>query len=145
MNIVGHSHGGNAIKEYTQMEGSRPIDSLVMMGTPHRSDHVLNATKVVSFVNVWSGNDVVQPNGGGEDGPTWDARLWDSASQTSKHADRNIQVSNYTLSERYGRRPARSSKVRHSQCRSGCIPLASGPYGLNGPEVWRRHVDPFLP
>ncbi len=63
LNIVAHSHGGNVVKEYTNLEGSTKIDNLVTLGTPQRSDYNLNQSKVVNYLNGYSNHDMVQSNG----------------------------------------------------------------------------------
>lgn len=144
LTIIAHSHGGNAVKEYTKMEGARKIDTFVVLGTPHRDDTQMDSSMVGRYVNVWSEFDVVQPRAGGGDGPTSNPFLYGPAQQQTDEADINQEASYY--------RPKRSSKrgsplypVRHGQCRDvGCLPLATGRYGLNGPEVWRKYVAPIF-
>ena len=68
LNLVGHSHGGNVIKEFTQIYGGdKKVDSIVFLGTPHRSDHVLNWSAVDpkgQVLNVYDPIDLVTPYGG---------------------------------------------------------------------------------
>lgn len=70
LNIVGHSHGGNIIKEFTQLyEGEKEIDSVVMMGTPQRPDYVFDKTDMAEggkIINVYDTQDKVQVMGGSE-------------------------------------------------------------------------------
>ena len=139
LNIVAHSHGGNAVKEYTKLDGARRIDVLVGLGTPHRSDHTMNPDMVQRYINVWSSGDIVVPNAGGEDGPTWRIDLYDHAEYVTPHAE-NIGAHQV----RVGTGDATSYEaVRHS--RGGGLPGPSGPYGLNGPTTWRQHVAPLFP
>jgi hypothetical protein len=63
LNLVGHSHGGNVIKEASHLI-TRSIDNAVLIGTPHRSDHKMQAGKVSNYVNVYSWWDGVQIGGG---------------------------------------------------------------------------------
>ena len=65
LNLVGHSHGGNVIKEFTQIYGGdKKVDSIVFLGTPHLPNHVLN-WKVINpdgqVLNVYDLRDPVQP------------------------------------------------------------------------------------
>jgi RHS repeat-associated protein len=62
--IVAHSHGGNVVKAYSQMERARHIDRVVTLGTPQRDDYEMNMSKVGEYVNVYSVNDAVQVSGG---------------------------------------------------------------------------------
>jgi RHS repeat-associated protein len=67
LNIVAHSHGGNLIKEFTNLPGAPKITTLVTLGTPQRSDYQVNAGNVGNHINVSAWNDAVQANGG----PWW--------------------------------------------------------------------------
>jgi RHS repeat-associated protein len=63
LNIVAFSHGGNVLKEYTNLEGAQQVDAVVLLGTPQRSDYAMNSDKVSTYVNVYSILDMVQPVG----------------------------------------------------------------------------------
>jgi RHS repeat-associated protein len=63
LNIVAHSHGGNIAFEASWLL-NRPIDNLITLGTPIRSDYKLNPNRVGRHFHVYSENDVVQRNGG---------------------------------------------------------------------------------
>ena len=65
LNIVAHSHGGNAVFEATQIGMDHKIDNLVTMGTPIRNDYIPDFSKVDNFLNVFSRNDSIQPLGSG--------------------------------------------------------------------------------
>jgi RHS repeat-associated protein len=64
LNIVAHSHGGNAVFEATKNMDQK-IDNLVTLGTPIRGDYRPDFAKVDNFLNVFSRNDQVQTIGGG--------------------------------------------------------------------------------
>lgn len=64
LNIVAHSHGGNIVKEYTTLPGSRKVDVLVNLGTPQRSDYAIQHEKVGTYLNAYDPWDGVQTNGG---------------------------------------------------------------------------------
>jgi len=64
LNIVAHSHGGNAVAEATQTGIPHKIDTLVTMGTPIRPDYQFNESKIGLHLNVFSNHDKVQPAGG---------------------------------------------------------------------------------
>jgi len=67
LNIVAHSHGGNVVKEFTQLySGDKKIDNIVFLGTPHLSNHKLDWNKTSStaqLLNVYDMKDPVQPIG----------------------------------------------------------------------------------
>jgi len=64
LNIVAHSHGGNVVKAYSQLEGAREIDTLVNLGTPQRPDYKLKGGAARTYVNAYSTADDVQTSGG---------------------------------------------------------------------------------
>jgi hypothetical protein len=68
LNIVAHSHGGNVIKEYSNSDFARKIDTVVNLGTPQRSDYSMNMSKVGQYINGYSMFDAIQ-NHGFLDGP----------------------------------------------------------------------------
>jgi hypothetical protein len=62
-NFIVHSHGGNVLKEFTQLWHGRPIDNIVFLGTPHRDDYFLNYSKLApnaNLINVYDRGDWVQ-------------------------------------------------------------------------------------
>jgi RHS repeat-associated protein len=63
LNIVAHSHGGNVAFEASWLL-NRPIDNLITLGTPIRSDYALNSNRVGRHFQVYSENDLVQSSGG---------------------------------------------------------------------------------
>ena len=69
LNFVEHSHGGNVLKEFTQLyQGEKKIDTTVSLGTPQREDYQLDwkDTKADSqVINVYDKRDVIQVLGGG--------------------------------------------------------------------------------
>jgi RHS repeat-associated protein len=81
LNIVAHSHGGNVVKAYTQLSGSAKIDTLITLGTPQRSDYVINTSKVDTYINVFSNGDKVQTKG-----DQWWAAAANSAGRTDPAA-----------------------------------------------------------
>jgi hypothetical protein len=68
LNVIGHSHGGNVLKDFTQMyEGDKKIDNATFMGTPVRNDHVIDYNKFEDsskIQNVYDSSDLVQRLGG---------------------------------------------------------------------------------
>ncbi|AXX85313.1 esterase/lipase family protein [Aliarcobacter skirrowii] len=70
LNIIGHSHGGNVIKDFTQFyQGDKKIDNVVFMGTPVRKDYPIDYSKFSensSIKNVYDTSDVVQKLGGSD-------------------------------------------------------------------------------
>jgi hypothetical protein len=72
LNIVSHSHGGNLVKEFTNLPGVPKIDTVVNLATPQREEHIINLNQVGNYFNVYSIYDGVQDNLGGYD---WDTIL----------------------------------------------------------------------
>jgi RHS repeat-associated protein len=64
LNIVAHSHGGNVVKAYSQLEGARDIDTLVNLGTPQRPDYKLKGGAARAYINGYSTSDDAQTSGG---------------------------------------------------------------------------------
>jgi RHS repeat-associated protein len=64
LNIVAHSHGGNAVFSATQGGLTHKIDTLVTLGTPVRSDYPANTSLIGNHINVFSDFDSVQTHGG---------------------------------------------------------------------------------
>lgn len=64
LNLVGHSHGGNVAIRVTDLV-SHPVNNLVTLSTPVRSDYVPNAAVVQNHINVYSARDPVQNLMGG--------------------------------------------------------------------------------
>jgi len=64
LNIVAHSHGGNAAFLASNMDIKHKIDNLVTLGTPIRDDYKKNDTMIGKHINVYSEHDQVQQLGG---------------------------------------------------------------------------------
>jgi RHS repeat-associated protein len=62
LNIVAHSHGGNVAKLFA-LSGTRKIDTLITLGTPH--DFTILPGTVGNYFNVYSKHDRVQKHLGG--------------------------------------------------------------------------------
>jgi len=68
-NLVGFSHGGNVLKEFTSIyEGEKKIDNMILLGTPNRPDYNMkfDPTDLSFYANRVSVSDVrdaVQPRG----------------------------------------------------------------------------------
>ena len=63
LNLIGHSHGGNVIKLYSNNRYARPIDSVVTLATPNRDDYKFNKNSLTSdghYYNVYDSRDPVQ-------------------------------------------------------------------------------------
>ncbi|MEO8660106.1 MAG: RHS repeat-associated core domain-containing protein [Bryobacteraceae bacterium] len=72
LNIVAHSHGGNAVFAATQSGLAHKIDNLVTLGTPVRSDYAPNTSLIGNHINAFSNFDSVQTHGGfSESMGTW--------------------------------------------------------------------------
>lgn len=76
INIVGHSHGGNVIKEASrQLNSDKKLSSVVFLGTPHRGSHKFNNGAVAGnaqLLNVYDTSDLIQLLGQGLDGASRD-------------------------------------------------------------------------
>lgn len=70
LNIVSHSHGGNVVKDYSQIPGAPQVDTAINLGTPQRSEHIMNLERVGNYFNVYSIYDGVQDDFGGIDWET---------------------------------------------------------------------------
>lgn len=66
INIVAHSHGGNAALEATNY--GAVYDNLVTLGTPMRPDYSPNTGNIHNWYNIYSRSDMVQISGGGGSG-----------------------------------------------------------------------------
>ncbi len=65
LNIIGHSHGGNVIKEGTQhyKPGSKRIDNIILISTPQRQTHQLKQNAInaaATKVNAFDPSDAVR-------------------------------------------------------------------------------------
>jgi filamentous hemagglutinin len=68
LNIIGFSHGGNGVKELTNLDLEKKIDNLVFIATPHVDTHTLNYSNVSengNIYNFYGTNDGVQDWVGG--------------------------------------------------------------------------------
>jgi hypothetical protein len=76
INIIGHSHGGNVVKEASKrLNADKKLSSVVFLGVPHRSNHKFNknaASENAQLLNVYDTSDLVQLGGQGLDGPSRD-------------------------------------------------------------------------
>ena len=68
LNLVGFSHGGNIIKEFTQLYyGDKKIDNIALLGTPNRSDYYIDFSDIVpntmNKINIYDLRDGVQSRG----------------------------------------------------------------------------------
>lgn len=133
LNIVAHSHGGNVVKEYSQMEGARKIDNAVSLGVPQREDYKMNLGNVDNYLNVYSDQDMIQQWGGGQN------KIYDN------HIDKNV------LGE-YGRLNSRKDpsatniNASYLETRSGgrTSTTGVGHSRLHTNRVWDEYVRPSL-
>ncbi len=67
LNLVGFSHGGNDLKEFTQIySGNKKIDNLIFLGTPHRLDYQLDFSDLsgdANLVSIYGNRDGIQTRG----------------------------------------------------------------------------------
>jgi RHS repeat-associated protein len=92
LNIVAHSHGGNVVKAYTQLDGAQKINTLINLGTPQRHEYKINPGMVENYINVYSRADNIQTTG-----DTW----WQAPANRAGRTDplaRNVDVTHATAS-----------------------------------------------
>jgi len=63
LNLVGYSHGGNVIIDYTNLSNSRPKTNVVTMGTPSRWDFEINNSNVSNCCAISRTDDLVRFSG----------------------------------------------------------------------------------
>ncbi|MGE4158830.1 MAG: hypothetical protein AB7F75_07020 [Planctomycetota bacterium] len=70
LNIVTHSHGGNVALDYSELFEAVPIDRLLTLSLPSRSDYSGRRSNINSWVQVALDEDSVIPRAGAQ-GDTW--------------------------------------------------------------------------
>lgn len=90
INLVGHSHGGNVIKEFTNIYDNDYKIRILNYATPNRPDYKIEEEKIIDFYNIYHKNDnIIQGFVGGFD-------FWDKPVHSSKTTDEanaiNIEV-----------------------------------------------------
>lgn len=71
LNLVGFSHGGNVVKETTNLDLDYKVDNIVFLATPHVDTHTLNYDVMSgngNIYNFYGTNDYVQDVFGGTNG-----------------------------------------------------------------------------
>ena len=128
LNVVAHSHGGNVVKEYTQLPGAKKIDTAVNLATPQRDDHKMNMKNVGAYINAYSNNDSIQNNGG----PFYDSPLWGEygfAGRTDSQAT-NVEASTAKFPRPRGNPRTVTRNIGHSE--------------MHSPSVWQQYLDPAI-
>ena len=102
LNIVGHSHGGNVIREFTEIYSAKSIDNIYFLGTPNHEAHNLDYSKLNNKpVNVYDRSDGVQWIGSILGGKTFDSRKLDNDKAINIRVDPpnqfNINLLNVSL------------------------------------------------
>ena len=92
INLVGHSHGGNVIKEFTNIYDNDYEIRILNYATPNRNDYKIDDEKLLEFYNIYHKDDnIIQGLIGGFD-------FWDVPVRVSKVASEtyatNIEVHN---------------------------------------------------
>ncbi len=141
--VISYSHGGNVVKEYTNMEGARHIDTHLSLGTPVRSDYKAKPGGVGEHVQVYSKKDNVAPHGGVDGskiGAWWSSQVnGTSGTRTDPQANRNIEASRVVAnSGMYG---PWVDPVRHTTGYSDPLGVR-GRVAIHSPIVWRQHIEP---
>lgn len=78
INLVGHSHGGNVIKEFTNIYDNDYKIRILNYATPNRPDYKIEEEKIIDFYNIYHKNDnIIQGFVGGFD-------FWDKPVHSSK-------------------------------------------------------------
>lgn len=123
LNIVAHSHGGNIVKEYTNLNNAITIDNLVTLGTPQRDDYKINKNKVRNYVNAYSNNDLIQTKGG------YSGKLEvGSAGRVDSMADSNINAASGALLNKQG--PIDTRRINYD--------ADYGHGDLHTPSAWKQ-------
>ncbi len=124
LNIVGHSHGGNVIKDFTHFyNGNKKIDNVTFMGTPVRHDHQIDYSKFednAKILNVYDSSDIVQKLGGID----------------IQFESFNVNIDKVDLANR----KINNKKVNNTQVESGNHPRSSHS-NLDSKEVWDQFND----
>jgi hypothetical protein len=144
INIISHSHGGNVIKEYSQMKNAKPITRAITLGNPQRTysyrsgvseaklqrlgpSYEMNLDIVGFYLNVYSNLDYVQAHGG-MDGSKFIAGIYrESAGRIDSGVDLNSDASSLFGVE-----------VDHYSF------FNDDPYTIHSAEVWRAYVDEYI-
>ena len=138
LNMIGHSHGGNVLKEFTQLyDGDKKIDTMVILGTPQLKEYQLNQNNLepnAKVINVYDKNDMVQTAG---------ALIGGTGERKMKNAYNVPVIQNQNLTidtEVEARKLGFSSQVR--------VPVSIGPRKshteLDSKLVWDKSVAPVL-
>ena len=125
LNIIMFSHGGNNGKEFTQLYmGSKKIDNLIFLGTPHRNDYQLDYSDLspnANLINVYSPQDGVQTRGYFDGSPYLGVFMMPKEELRTIAGFNNIEV-----------------------IQSIFTTPTSGHINLKTPEVWNNYVLPNL-
>jgi len=121
-NLIGFSHGGNVLKEFTQIyEGEKKIDNVIFLGTPHRSDYQLDLKDLSFYANRISVSDV-------RDGV-----------QTRGYIDGSVYMGAITIPQNIRMMPG-FINIRADQ-NLGAI---NNHINLTSPKIWTEKVEPVL-
>ncbi len=122
LNLIGFSHGGNVIKEFTQLyDGEKKIDNLIFLGTPHRVDYQVDLRDLNFYANRISVSDI-------RDGV-----------QTRGYIDGSVYRGGITI-PRDIRMMSGFINVRADQ---NLGPIANH-INLPSVNIWRKNVEPYL-
>jgi filamentous hemagglutinin family protein len=152
LNIIDHSHGGNVVKAFTQLyNGPKKIDTLVFLGTPHRSDYQLDYTDLATNANkigIYDMNDGVQPRGGAwadSYGPYTTAIKIPLMAIGLTHADRTISgFKNIKVEQSEPLRPWEVFATESPYYEPRSIGPAKSHSELDTAPIWNQYVKPNL-
>lgn len=132
LNIVAHSHGGNVVKEFTQLyDGEQKIDNLVFLGTPHRDDYQLDYSDLSpnsNRINLYDRGDMVQVSGGGLNQFPAD-RTIDNFNNISIYQTKPVYVDSY---------------IRGPRIEQQHIGPVESHKNLDSTNVWNQYVKPQI-
>lgn len=98
INVIGHSHGGNVIKEASRrLASDKKLNSVVFLGTPHRGDHKFYRRAAAAnalLMNVYDKSDLVQILGMGLD---WASRDLSGFSHRAVETPNNSYIPFYSM------------------------------------------------
>jgi RHS repeat-associated protein len=142
INVIGYSHGGNVIKEYSHREDAVQMDRVITLGTPQRMigpfddepqshpEYTMKSGAVGIYINVYSNNDYIQSHGGMDGSKALAGASPATAGRLDPRAHYNVDASTYN-----------GEKVRHRTLGSG--PIWDRPTIHSG-GVFGQYVRPYI-
>ncbi len=152
LNIIAHSHGGNVVKEYSQMKGARKMDTVVNFGAPQRSDYTMKEGMVDRYINVYSQNDIWQTKGGFTmvntqmdllDGPSVQLNFKDEIGPAGRIDNNAINIDASFITTQ-GRKDIFNPFTGQQEVENYTAASPVGHSDLHSTGVWQQYVEPNL-